>query len=59
MAEVGTNPVSFGFAGGYESLCAAEAEALDWADKRLLPAMIGASDWVVAALWHPMNISTP
>ena len=36
-----------------------EAEALDGADKSLLPAMILAAYWIVAALRHPMDVSAP
>ena len=59
IAEVGTNPIGFGRAGGDKNLCAAEAKALDRADKPLLPTMIPAADGVVAAFWHPVDVLTP
>ena len=42
-----------------KSLGAAEAKALNGANKSLLPTMISAADWIVAALRHPMDVSAP
>ena len=59
MAEVGADPIGFGRASGDKSFGAAEAEALDWPDKSLLPSMIPAADWIIAALRHPVDIPAP
>lgn len=58
-AEIGADPVCFGFACRDKSLCAAEADTLNWTDQSFLPTMIGASDWVVAALRNPMDVLPP
>ena len=52
-------PTFLCIAGGDKRLCAAEAEALDGADKPFLPAMILATNRIVATLRHPMDIPTP
>ena len=57
--KIGANPVGLGFAGGDKHLSAAEAKALDGADKSLLPTMIGPPDWIITCLWHPTDVPAP
>ena len=59
IAEVEADPIDFGRACGNKSLGAAEAKALDGANKRFLPSVIFQADWIVAALRHPMDVSAP
>ena len=59
IAEVGADPIGFGRACRDKGLCSAEAEALDGADKPLLPAMVPAADGIIAAFRHPTDIPAP
>lgn len=59
FAEIRLDPPLLRLASSDKSLDSAEAKALNGSDKSLLPTMISAADWIVAALRHPMDIPAP